>query len=178
MSGTDLQTICQLQKIMDCVSDNPHATLRDISQVTGLDREIVKQHMQELTADIKERDQESIIVMRDQYIMDIEKDKMVCDMKLQGCMSPREGSRWIEEKRKLRDSQIRLLGLDAPSKQQVDIELTVSKEHRDEIFQAAQMQIVDGEIIVNAAPLKQIEPIEKQNNNDNMIDMDLIEEVD
>jgi len=148
MSLAKLQARCNAEKIMDVIKLDPHATPRYIAKTTGIAHQVVRDTLKELTSDIFERDADAFIVLRDRYLYEIEQDKQYCQRRFEACSNPTTGSRWIEEKRKLRDSQIRLLGLDAPSRQQIDIGVTVTKQHRDEIFKAAQMDIIDGEIVL------------------------------
>jgi len=157
MSLAKLQARCNAEKIMDVIKIDPHATPKYISKATGIEHQVVRDTLKELTNDIFERDADAFIVLRDRYLYEIEKDKQDCQRRFDACTNPTQGSRWIEEKRKLRDSQIRLLGLDAPSRQQIDIGVTVTKQHRDEIFKAAQMDIVDGEIVIPEIEFNEVE---------------------
>lgn len=101
----------------------------------SIDDELLDQYKKEIndkTDKIK-----PMLIMK--MYMEFEHDKRVAQTKLNSLKhSPHQGSRWLELKMKARNDQIKLLGLDAAEKLDVNIGLSRTKEERDQIFRAAQ----------------------------------------
>lgn len=104
-------------------------------------------------------------------LADLEEMEKICISRLEKLeKNPHQGTRWMEERRKIKERRAKLLGLDAEQKMNItqSIEI-ISKDQRDAAVKAAQVSFTNINLI---SPKQDIRKIE--NFIDQMGDMELI----
>lgn len=75
---------------------------------------------------------DNIEIVRMREIADLDDMERICIERLEHCKDPRTGSRWMEERRKIKERRARLLGLDAAQAYEVRrTEFRITAQDRD-----------------------------------------------
>lgn len=81
---------------------------------------------------------DDLLVVRIRDLMDLDEMEKECIRRLEGCTHPTQGSRWMEERLKIKKRRSKLLGLDSPQKYEVKkVSANLTTEQTDKLINAA-----------------------------------------
>jgi len=114
----------------------------EMAKILEVDRSQVVRDLQAIEAKLVERTQEAmgnLEAMRLRELEDLDRMERICIERLEKLQhSPHQGSRWLEERRKIKERRAKLMGLDSEQKFKVTtVEQEGTKEQRDAAVQAA-----------------------------------------
>ena len=110
----------------------------EIAEELGIDPSLVSLDLKAMNETFKEEMMDNLIDIKVRELHDYNEMEKICIEKLAGITDPKSGSRWIEERRKIKQAKAKLLGLDSPVKFQTQrVTVHINKEQRDAVVLAA-----------------------------------------
>jgi len=111
----------------------------EIAQMLGVDRSTITKDIKAIQKEWKAEALDNLHIVRLRELADLDDMERICIERLEKlAKNPHQGSRWMEERRKIKERRSKLLGLDAEQKMSVKRELTIiTKEKRDQVVLAA-----------------------------------------
>ena len=148
------------KKIVAMIQDDPSVSQAAIGEALGVDRSTVSRDLKRLSEELKIQNQEGWALHRERVLHEIETKKQLCNDRLKSlAKNPTQGSRWVEEWRKLADMEAKIMGLYAPDRVLIQDEQSFDKTQADAAVDAAMAEAGFGVDVIDITPLepKQIE---------------------
>jgi hypothetical protein len=124
---------------MQLMKEHPGILFQEIASALGVDRSTVTRDMQELTRQMEVQTREDFSMHQKRLLEDIQIKKGMCMDKLNLCVSPTSGARWMEEYTKLLNLECKILSMFNPDKvlpKESKEKLKIGKRERDAAVQA------------------------------------------
>lgn len=151
-----LQMADRRKRVAQAMRDNPSATMKEIGEIVGCDHTTVSRDVKVITEEYRLQTSEAFMIHLDRSLREIEIMKDVCINRMNRLKSQaHQGTRWMEEWTKLKQLEIKLLGLNAPEKFIVEKHDGFTKQERDDAIKAA-LGIDDDVIDIPTSDVKQI----------------------
>jgi transposase len=111
----------------------------EIAEILGVDRSTIARDIQAIHREWQAQCIDNVHVVRIRELADLEDMEKICMERLEELeKNPHQGSRWMEERRKIKERRSKMLGLDTEQRYVIKKEITVvDKTKRDEILLAA-----------------------------------------
>jgi len=110
----------------------------EMGDLLGVDRSTISKDIKAIHKEWMAQSLDNLHIVRLRELVDLDDMEKICIQKLAAIKSPTQGSRWMEERRKIKERRARLLGLDAEQRYSVKREITIiTKEKRDAVVLAA-----------------------------------------
>lgn len=131
-------------------------THQAIASRLGVERSVITKDIKAIQNEWASQCIDNIHLVRLRELADLEDMERECIARLEGLQAhPHQGSRWMEERRKIKERRAKMLGLDTEQRFSIKKEVTyIDKAKRDEVILAALGDRLPPEII--AAGIKQL----------------------
>lgn len=153
---TKLKIADRRAQMLKLMKENPGILHTELAKLLGVDRSTVQRDLKIMTEEMNLQNRDDFLAHQKRLLEDIQVKKALCMEKLEGCSSPTQGARWMEEHTKLVTLECKLLSMFSPEKilDQIDKkDKRVGKAERD----AAVAAVFDSNVI----PLKSANPSSK-----------------
>ena len=112
----------------------------EIADMLGVCKRVIERDIIALENEWKESRIDNIDAVRLRELAHLDEMERICIERLEKCTNPTQGSRWMEERRKIKEQRAKLLGLNAAQQYEIRGEMTViPKEQRDQALLAVLM---------------------------------------
>ena len=114
-----------------------HMRPREIGEQLGIHMGTVYRDIKWLKKEWEKERISHIDDLRMKELAELDEMEKICMEKLEGCANPWQGTRWIEERRKIKERRAKMLGLDAPDRAvHMNANIQVSKDDADKVVAA------------------------------------------
>lgn len=114
-----------------------HMKSRDIAKELGVAQSTIKRDIKWLRSEWQKERIEHVDEVRQRELAELDEMETICAQRLMECKNPWQGTRWMEERRKIKERRAKLLGLDAPEKSmRMNTHVTINKEEAAKVVEA------------------------------------------
>lgn len=158
--ATKLSVQVRRRKIVTMITNRPSISQGEIGEALGVNRSTISRDLKSLSEELKIQNQEGWLIHRERVLREIIAKQVDCEHRLAALKdSPRSGSRWMEEWRKLKEMEARILGLYSADRLIITEEQTFDKDQEDAAIDAALKAAGFDENVIDITPaLKRLEP--------------------
>ena len=128
------------RRLIQLVRDHPDWDQTQLGEALGIDKSTVSRNLKTINEEFKVVNSEMWTLSRERVLKEIRENKAECMSRLERCVKPHQGSRWMEEWTKLNLQESKILGINSASHIMVHEELTIRKEEIDAGVNAALAQ--------------------------------------
>jgi len=126
------------KRIVTMIAENPSITQGEMAEVVNVDRATVSRDLKALSEELKIQNQEGWLMHRERVLRELITKQALCEDRLKRLeKSAHQGSRWLEEWRKLKDMEAKILGLYAPDRLLIQEHQEFDKDQEDAVVDAA-----------------------------------------
>jgi hypothetical protein len=147
------------KKIVQLFNERPTITQGQIAEYLRVNRSTVSRDLKALSHEVKVQNSEGWLLHRERVLRELTDKMDYCEDRMRNLKKrPQSGSRWMEEWRKLKDMEAKILGLYSPDRLLIRDEQTFDKDQEDASVEAVlQSCQFDIEISPVKSDQKQIE---------------------
>lgn len=147
------------KRLIAMIGDNPSITQAEMADALNVDRSTVSRDLKTLSEEMKIQNQEGWALHRERFLREVQTKASLCEERLKSLAhAPTKGSRWIEEWRKLKDMEAKVMGLYAPDRLLIKEEQSFDKDQEDATIDAALAAVQFDDSIIDITPkIKEIE---------------------
>jgi hypothetical protein len=174
--GRRAKKLARQSKIFNLMKNDPSLTNRQIGKIVGCNASTVSRDKAIITEHMKNQCVEDWLIARQIIIDQIDEKMAMCERRMKALRSrPHQGSRWLEMWHRLMDMKIKILGLYAPDRLEIDETVTFNKAEEDAAVDALIAGIENAHIIDVAPKALDTEiKIDKDIKDDDMPDPTLV----
>jgi predicted transcriptional regulator len=147
------------KRIIAMIGEDPGITQGQMAEALNIDRSTVSRDLKTLSEELKIQNQEGWLVHRERVLHELNTKQSLCEDRLKRLEKhPHQGSRWLEEWRKLKDMESKILGLYAPDRLLIKEEQTFDKTETDASIDAAIAAASFDDSIIDITPQIEHDP--------------------